>query len=62
MGDFEKVLLGIFAVLITFLFWPGLKRMHEQSSRATERHWGSVIVALCCVAAFVVLLIFLVGA
>ncbi len=55
----EKLLLGAGAILLIFLFRPGIKAALEQSRQAEKKDWGSLLLPLGAVVAFVVVLILL---
>ncbi len=55
--DWEKVLAGIAAVVILFLFYPGVKRALAESRKAEKGDWAGVLWPLLLVVAFVLLLI-----
>ncbi len=57
MELWEQILLGALAILIIFLFRPGIKATIEKSKNAEEKHWGTVIVLAIVLIAFVLLLI-----
>jgi hypothetical protein len=57
LATWEKILLGVFAVLILFWFFPGVKRMLEQSREAENRDWAGLLFPLGLVVLFVLLLI-----
>ena len=57
MELWEQLLLGALAILIIFLFRPGIKATIEKSKNAEEKHWGTVIVLALLLIAFVMLLI-----
>ena len=59
MPIWEQVLLGIFAVILVFLFWPGVRTTLERSRAAEERDWKTVVILLSAVTLFVLLLIVL---
>ncbi len=59
METWEKLLLGVFAILIIFLFRPGLKAAFERSQRAEHKDWAGLLVPLVLVVLFVMLLIYL---
>lgn len=60
METWEKLLVGALAILLIFLFRPGLKEAFRRSREATEKDWAGLILPLIAVIAFVVLLIYLV--
>ncbi|MFP4130549.1 MAG: hypothetical protein ACOCUJ_02645 [Thiohalospira sp.] len=59
MATWEQILLGVAAVLILLFFFPGAKRMLEES-REKEKDWRGVLLPLGLVVLFVLLLISLV--
>lgn len=52
------LLVGALAILLIFVFRPGLKAAFEQSRRA-PRDWAGLLLPLALVAAFVILLLIL---
>ena len=56
----EKILLGVFVVLILLWFGPGVKKSLEQSRKATSEDWKNLLVPLGLVILFVILLIMMV--
>ncbi len=59
METWEKVLLGVLALLVLLWFRPGIKQMLERSRQA-KKDWPAVILPLALVVLFVILLIALV--
>ena len=57
MELWEQLVLGALAVLVLFLFRPGIKATIERSRQAEEKHWGTVIMLAAVLVAFVVFLI-----
>jgi len=57
MGLWEQILLGLAAVVILFLFWPGVKQALRQSQEAENPDWQGVLIPLGIVILFVVFLI-----
>jgi hypothetical protein len=53
----EQILLGLAAVVILFLFWPGAKRAMQQSREAENPDWKGALLPIGVVVLFVVLLI-----
>ena len=56
LATWEKILLGVLALLIIIWFFPGIKNLMKESADA-PRDWPAVLLPLVAVAAFVVLLI-----
>ncbi|MBI2970316.1 MAG: hypothetical protein HYY36_06195 [Gammaproteobacteria bacterium] len=57
MGMFEKLLLGVVALLVLAWFWPGVRAAVERSRHAEKRDWAAVALPLAAVVLFVMLLI-----
>ena len=57
MAIWEQVLIGVFALLLVFLFRPGIKTMLEESRVAEHKDWKGVLVPIGIVVLFVMLLI-----
>ncbi len=57
MVMWEKVLLGIVAVAILFLFWPGAKQALEQSRKVENPDWNAALLPIGIVVLFVVILV-----
>lgn len=57
MAIWEQVLLGIGAVIILLLFWPGAKAALERSRQAENPDWKGALVPIGAVILFVILLI-----
>jgi len=57
MGFWEQILLGIGAVVLLFLFWPGAKAALEKSRQAENPDWKGALLPIAAVVAFVILLI-----
>ncbi len=53
----EKILIGILAVLVLLWFRPGIKAAMEQTREAKQKDWAGVLIPLGAVVLFVVLLI-----
>ena len=58
--NWEILLAGLVAVLVIFLFRPGIKAALEQSRQA-PKDWPAVLLPLALVAFFVLLLIAMVS-
>ncbi len=56
LATWEKILLGVLALVIILWFFPGVKTLMKESSDA-PRDWPAVLLPLLAVVAFVVLLI-----
>ena len=57
METWEQILLGGAALILLFLFWPGVKVTMEKSRQAENRDWMGAVVPVCLVVFFIVLLI-----
>ena len=57
MAGWEQILVGVAALLLLFVFWPGVKNRLENSPKGTTEDWIAVAKPLAAVVAFVVLLI-----
>ena len=57
MELWEQLALGALAILVLFLFRPGIKATIERSKNAEEKHWGTVALLAVVLVAFVILLI-----
>jgi hypothetical protein len=56
----ELLILGALVILLLFWFRPGLKQAFKQSQEAENKDWLGVLIPLAAVAAFVVLLLYIV--
>lgn len=56
MAVWEQLLLGVGALVLIFLFWPGIRQRLEQS-REAEKDWPALLWPLAAVVLFVLLLI-----
>lgn len=59
LATWEKVLLGVLAVIVLLWWFPGAKALMRRS-RDAEPDWRAVILPMLAVALFVVFLIYLV--
>lgn len=59
MGLFEQVLVGILAIGVLFLFWPGAKAAMQKSREAENPDWASALIPIGIVVLFIVFLIIL---
>lgn len=57
MAVWEQVLLGAAALIMLFLFWPGVKAAIARSRAVENPDWKSALIPLGLVVLFVVLLI-----
>ena len=57
MELWEQLVLGALAVLVLFMFGPGIKATMERSRNAEEKHWGTLVLLAVVLIAFVVFLI-----
>ena len=57
MELWEQIVLGALAILVLFLFGPGIKATIERSKNAEEKHWSTLALLAAVLIAFVVFLI-----
>lgn len=57
MQVWEQILLSGAALLLLFLFWPGVKVAMERSRQAQNKDWQGALVPVGLVVLFVVVLI-----
>ncbi|NNJ95557.1 MAG: hypothetical protein HKP12_00140 [Gammaproteobacteria bacterium] len=57
MELWEQIALGALAVLVLFLFRPGIKATLERSKNAEEKHWGTLALLAVVLISFVIFLI-----
>jgi len=57
MAVWEQVLLGITALVVLFLFWPGVKTAMQKSKEAENPDWMGALIPVGLVILFVILLI-----
>ena len=57
MELWEQLVLGALAILVLFLFGPGVKATIERSKNAEEKHWSTLALLAAVLIAFVVFLI-----
>ena len=62
MPLWEQILLGAGGLLIVLLFWPGAKKMLEQSREAENPDWQGALLPIGAVVLFVLFLIMMVRA
>ena len=59
VSTWEAVLLGILALLLVFLFRPGIKEALRRSQQAEHKDWAGALVPIALVVLFVILLLIL---
>ena len=57
MNLWEQILLGMVAVIVTFLFWPGIKKAIEQSKNVENPDWAGALIPKGVVVLFIIFLI-----
>ena len=57
LATWEKILLGLFALVLIIWLGPGLKTAFKRSEEQEEKDWKGVIIPLVLVLLFVLLLI-----
>ena len=57
MAVWEQVLLGIAAVILVFLFWPGARAAMERSKGAQNPDWKGALLPIGFVILFIILLV-----
>lgn len=57
MAGWEQVLIGMGAVVLAFLFWPGVKAAMQKSKEAENPDWQGALLPVGIVILFVILLI-----
>jgi len=57
MEIWEKIILGVLALLLILWFRPGIKAAFEQSRRAEQKNWKEVLIPILIVVLFVIFLI-----
>ena len=57
MNLWEQILLGMVAVIVTFLFWPGIKKAIEQSKNVENPDWAGALIPIGVVVLFNIFLI-----
>ena len=53
----ESFLLGIIALIVLFLFWPGVKQAIKESKKVENPDWKAALFPIGLVVFFVVILI-----
>ena len=56
LATWEKVLLGVVALVVQLVFFPGVKTLMQRSQEA-EKDWPAALIPLALVVLFVILLI-----
>ena len=59
LSTLELIVIGAVALIVIFLFVPGLKRLSEESRNA-EKDWSGLLLPIAGVVVFVVMLILIV--
>jgi hypothetical protein len=59
MQTWEQILLGLAAVVITLLVFPGIRNTIEHSRKGTAEDWHSMLLPLGLVVLFVLFLIWI---
>ena len=59
MGLFEQILVGILAVAVLFLFWPGARAAMQKSREAENPDWTGALIPIGVVVLFILFLIIL---
>ena len=57
MNLWEQILLGMVAVIVAFLFWPGIKKSIEQSKNVENPDWAGALIPIGVVVLFIIFLI-----
>ncbi len=57
MALWEQLLAGAIALIVLFMFFPGIKATMEKSKNAEEKHWGTLVLLTVVLIAFILLLI-----
>lgn len=57
MPLWEKIAFTVFALVMVFLLYPGMRAAMEKSRQAQEKHWGTVLLLAAALVVFVILLI-----
>ncbi|MDH3689620.1 MAG: hypothetical protein OEU36_09115 [Gammaproteobacteria bacterium] len=57
LETWEKLLLGVFGLLLIFWFRPGIKTIFERSRAAEHKDWAGLLIPIALVVLFVMLLI-----
>ena len=57
MALWEQLLAGAIALLVIFMFFPGIKATMEKSKNAEEKHWGTLLLLAIVLIAFILLMI-----
>ena len=57
MAMWEQIILGMGAVLLLFLFWPGARAAMERSRQAENPDWKGALIPIGAVVVFIILLI-----
>lgn len=60
MALWQQILWGVGALLVFFMFWPGVKAAMEKTEQAEEKDWQGLLIPLAVVVLFVLFLIMMV--
>lgn len=60
MSIWLQILWGMIAVMVLFMFWPGVKAAMQKSEQAENKDWAGLLVPLVAVVLFVLFLIMVV--
>ncbi len=57
MALWEQILLGVAALIMVFLFWPGARTAMQKSREAENPDWRGALIPLGAVVLFLILLV-----
>ena len=57
MAGWEQILMGMAALVLAFLFWPGVKVAMQKSKEAENPDWRGALIPVGIVILFVILLV-----
>ena len=58
MALWEQLLAGAIALLVIFMFFPGIKATMEKSKNAEEKHWGTLLLLTIVLVGFILLMVY----
>ena len=61
MDKFEPILVGLLAVLVLLLFWPGTKEAIRRSREVENPDWSGALFPIALVLLFVIFLLLITG-